>query len=48
MPQLLIVTLYEDVEIFRIVAIAIAYLCKTGRDGRLPAAWWSTGTVASF
>src|SRR5438045_8405819 len=43
MLQMLVVTLREGIEAFLIVAIAIAYLRKTGRDGLVPAAWWGTG-----
>lgn len=45
MGQMLIVTLREGIEAFLIVAIAAAYLKKTGRGGLLPAVWWGTGTA---
>src|SRR5260221_197563 len=40
MLQMLVVTLREGIEAFLIVAIAITYLRKTGRDGLVTAAWW--------
>lgn len=46
MGQMLIVTLREGIEAFLIVAIAAAYLRKTGRAALLPAVWW--GTAASI
>jgi len=36
MLQMLVVTLREGIEAFLIVAIAIAYLRKTGRDALVP------------
>lgn len=48
MLQMLVVTLREGIEAFLIVAIAIAYLRKTGRDGLVPAAWWGTGIAAAL
>ena len=42
MMQMLIVTLREGIEAFLIVAIAAAYLNKTGRATLLPAVWWGT------
>ena len=42
MGQMLVVTLREGIETFLIVAIAAAYLRKTGRDALLPAVWWGT------
>ena len=42
MEQMLIVTLREGLESFLIVAIAAAYLRKTGRSALLPAVWWGT------
>src|SRR6266568_144019 len=48
MLQMLVVTLREGIETFLIVAIAIAYLRKTGRDGLVPAAWWGTGAAATL
>jgi high-affinity iron transporter len=46
MLQMTVFTLREGIEAFLIVAIAIAYLRKSGRDGLVPAAWWGTGTAA--
>lgn len=46
MGQMLIVTLREGIESFLIVAIAAAYLRKTGRSALLPAVWW--GAAASI
>lgn len=48
MLQMLIVTLREGIEAFLIVAIAIAYLRRTGRDGLVPAAWWGTGAAVAL
>jgi high-affinity iron transporter len=45
MVQMLIVTLREGIEAFLIVAIAAAYLNKTGRATLLPAVWWGTGAA---
>ena len=45
MGQMLIVTLREGIEAFLIVAIAAAYLKKTGRAGLLPAVWWGAGAA---
>ena len=42
MGQMLVVTLREGIEMFLIVAIAAAYLRKTGREALLPAVWWGT------
>jgi high-affinity iron transporter len=48
MGQMLVVTLREGIEMFLIVAIAAAYLRKTGRDALLPAVWWgAAGAVAA-
>jgi high-affinity iron transporter len=48
MGQMLVVTLREGIEMFLIVAIAAAYLRKTGREALLPAVWWGTaGAVAA-
>jgi high-affinity iron transporter len=45
---MLVVTLREGIEMFLIVAIAAAYLRKTGRDALLPAVWWgAAGAVAA-
>ncbi len=46
MGQMLIVTLREGIEMFLIVAIAAAYLRKTGRTVLLPAVWWGAGAAA--
>jgi high-affinity iron transporter len=45
MGQILLVTLREGIEMFLIVAIAAAYLRKTGRATLLPAVAWGTGTA---
>ena len=45
MGQMLVVTLREGIEMFLIVAIAAAYLRKTGRDALLPAVWWGAGSA---
>jgi high-affinity iron transporter len=42
MGQMLLVTLREGIEMFLIVAIAAAYLRKTGRTALLPAVAWGT------
>ena len=42
MTQMLLVTLREGIEMFLIVAIAAAYLRKTGRTALLPAVAWGT------
>jgi high-affinity iron transporter len=46
MGQMLVVTLREGIEMFLIVAIAAAYLRKTGRDALLPAVWAGAGAAA--
>ena len=46
MLQMLISTLREGIEAFLIVAIAVAYLRKTGRDALLPGVW--SGTAAAL
>ena len=46
MLQMTVFTLREGIEAFLIVAIAIAYLRKTGRDRLVSAAWWGTGSAA--
>lgn len=46
MGDMLIITLREGIEAFLIVAIAAAYLRKTGRDALLPAVW--AGTAAAL
>ncbi|HEX9397249.1 MAG TPA: FTR1 family protein [Burkholderiales bacterium] len=45
MIQTLLVTLREGIEMFLIVAIAAAYLRKTGRAGLLTAVGWGTATA---
>lgn len=46
MTDMLIITLREGIEAFLIVAIAAAYLRKTGRAALLPAVW--SGTAAAL
>jgi len=46
MLQMTVFTLREGIEAFLIVAIAIAYLRKSGRDSLVSAAWWGTGSAA--
>jgi high-affinity iron transporter len=46
MGQMLVVTLREGIEMFLIVAIAAAYLRKTGREALLPAVWWGAASAA--
>ena len=46
MLQAFVVTLREGLEAFLIVAISLAYLRKTGRQGLIPAVHW--GIVASI
>jgi high-affinity iron transporter len=45
MGQVLLVTLREGIEMFLIVAIAVAYLRKTGRAALLSAVGWGAGTA---
>jgi high-affinity iron transporter len=45
MGQMLLVTLREGIEMFLIVAIAAAYLRKTGRGALLSAVGWGTGSA---
>src|SRR2546425_8858281 len=45
MGQILLVTLREGIEMFLIVAIAAAYLRKTGRAALLSAVAWGTATA---
>jgi high-affinity iron transporter len=42
---MLVVTLREGIEMFLIVAIAAAYLRKTGRETLLPAVWWGAASA---
>jgi high-affinity iron transporter len=48
MGQMLVVTLREGIEAFLIVAIAAAYLRKTGRYALLPAVWWGAGVAVGL
>jgi len=45
MGQMMVVTLREGIEMFLIVAIAAAYLRKTGRDALLSAVWGGAGAA---
>lgn len=45
MGQMLVVTMREGIEAFLIVAIAAAYLRKTGREGLLSAVWWGAAAA---
>ncbi|HEX2565271.1 MAG TPA: FTR1 family protein [Burkholderiales bacterium] len=45
MGQMLLVTLREGIEMFLIVAIAAAYLRKTGRTALVPAVAWGTAAA---
>lgn len=47
MGQILLVTLREGIEMFLIVAIAAAYLRRTGRSALLPAVAWGTATAVA-
>ena len=47
MGQMMVVTLREGIEMFLIVAIAAAYLRKTGREALLPAVWWGTAAAVA-
>jgi high-affinity iron transporter len=47
MGDMLVITLREGIEAFLVVAIAAAYLRKTGRAGLLPAVWWGIGAAAA-
>ena len=42
MLQMFVITLREGIEAFLIVAIALAYLRKTGRNSLVPAVLWGT------
>lgn len=46
MLNMLLVTMREGIEMFLIVAIAVAYLRRTGRSALLSAVAWGTGTAA--
>jgi high-affinity iron transporter len=48
MGDMLIITLREGIEAFLIVAIAAAYLRKTGREALLPAVWAGTGVALAL
>lgn len=48
MGQILLVTLREGIEMFLIVAIAAAYLRKTGRAALLPAVGWGSATAVGL
>jgi len=48
MGQMLVVTLREGLEAFLIVAIAAAYLRKSGRAALLPAVWWGVAVSAAL
>jgi len=45
MGQILLITLREGIEMFLIVAIAAAYLQRTGRSALLPAVRWGTASA---
>jgi high-affinity iron transporter len=47
MLNMLLVTLREGIEMFLIVAIAVAYLKKTGRTALLPAVAWGTAVAVA-
>jgi high-affinity iron transporter len=47
MGQILLITLREGIEMFLIVAIAAAYLRKTGRDALLSAVAWGAATAVA-
>ena len=47
MGQMLLVTLREGIEMFLIVAIAAAYLRKTGRAALVPAVAWGTAAAVA-
>jgi high-affinity iron transporter len=48
MGQMLLVTLREGIEMFLIVAIAAAYLRKTGRSALLSAVGWGTASAVAI
>jgi high-affinity iron transporter len=43
-----VITLREGIEAFLIVAIALAYLRKTGRTALVPAVFWGTGVAVAL
>lgn len=45
MGQMMVVTLREGIEMFLIVAIAVAYLRKTGREGLFSAVGWGAASA---
>src|SRR5258706_16074812 len=45
MGDMLVITLREGIEAFLIVAIAAAYLRKTGREALVPAVWAGTAVA---
>src|SRR3981189_3865386 len=47
MLNMMLVTLREGIEMFLIVAIAVAYLRKTGRAALLPAVGWGTAAAVA-
>src|SRR2546425_10575077 len=47
MGQMLLVSLREGIEMFLIVAIAAAYLRKTGRAALVPAVAWGTAAAVA-
>ena len=48
MLQMFVITLREGIEAFLIVAIALAYLRKTGRSSLVPAVFWGIGAGISL
>ena len=48
MGNILVITLREGIEAFLIVAIAAAYLRKTGRESLLPAVWAGTAVALAL
>ncbi|HLX79746.1 MAG TPA: FTR1 family protein [Burkholderiales bacterium] len=48
MTDMLVITLREGIESFLIVAIAAAYLRKTGREALLPAVWSGTAVALAI
>src|SRR5262249_787856 len=47
MGQMIVVTLREGIEMFLIVAIAAAYLRKSGRAALLGAVWWGAAAAVA-